>query len=206
MSKASSLFGGGVSNNAAEEARRAEEERQQRIAQGTQRVNAIFDEQFSPSFFQGRFQNAMDYWLPQLQKQHTDAQRQLALALSRAGQLNSSVRAQRFADLQGDFETQRQAVVDRARRSLQEEKANVERSRSNLINQLASTADAEGAATQAISQARLLSEPPSFEPLEQLVQDVTAGLATASDIERRRREAIGARSFGTTPSSVIIGG
>lgn len=199
--------GGGGADDAAEEARQREIERQEAIASGTKRVNSIFDTQFSPAFFQQRFQSALDFWLPQLQDQYTDAQRALTLALSRSGNLNSSVRAERFADLQQKFELQRQGIVDRARTGLNDEKSGIERARSSLISQLSSTADASGAAQQATNQARLLSEPPAYDPLEQVFQDVTAGLATAADVERRRRETIGATTFGPSRlSSAIVGG
>lgn len=188
--------GGGGADDAAEEARRREEERQARIAEGTQRINTTFDSRFNPGFFQQRFQTALDFWMPQLQKQFTDSQRQLTLALSRAGQLNSSVRGEKFADLEEQFDLQSQAIQDRARGLLNEEKANIERSRSGLISQLSSTADASAAAQQANNQARLLSAPASFEPLEQVFVDVTSGLASVADAERRRRESLGAQVFG----------
>lgn len=199
MSKVSSIFGGGV-DSGADDARRREEERRQRIAEGTSRVNSIFDAQFSPNFFQERFQSAMNFWLPQLQSQFTDAQRDLTLALSRAGQLNSSTRGQRFAELGEKFELQRQALVDRARGQVNQEKADIERARSGLISQLSSTGDAAGAAQQALNQARVLSEPASFDPLEQLFVDVTSGIASVADVERRNRQQIGARVFASSPS------
>jgi hypothetical protein len=55
--------------------------------------------QFGDDFYSGRKQAYLDYATPQLNDQYGEAQRQLAFALDRSGMLDSSVRAQKEADL-----------------------------------------------------------------------------------------------------------
>ena len=174
-------------NSGAKEARmaRAEEAaRQARIREGTQRVGTIFDGNFNDQFFDGRRQAYVDYATPQVEDQFADAQKQLTFALARGGNLNSSVRGEKAADLQKRFDLTKQEVTDKGLSYANEARSNVEGARSELIGMLNATGDAEGAANSAVSRASTLSQPAAFSPLTQLFGDFTAGLGQQAALER----------------------
>lgn len=177
----------GGSNSGAREARMAradEAARQERIRQGTQRIGTVFDSQFNDQFFDGRRQAYVDYATPQVEDQFADAQKQLTFALARGGNLNSSARAEKAADLQKRFDITTQEVADKGLSYANEARSAVEGARSDLVGMLNATGDAEGAANSAISRASALSQPAAFSPLTQLFSDFTAGLGQQAALER----------------------
>ncbi len=171
-------------NKAANQARADEAARQARIRQGTQRVGTIFDGQFNDDFFKGRQEAYIDYAKPQLEDQYGDAQKQLTFALARGGNLNSSVRGEKAADLQQRFDLTKQEITDKGLSYANEARSSVEGARSDLIGMLNATGDAEGAANSAVSRASTLSQPAAFSPLSQLFGDITAGLGQQAALER----------------------
>lgn len=178
-------MGGGKSGGGeAERARREEQQRQQRIREGTTKVNSIFDGQFNDPYFESRKQAYIDYANPQLEQQRGEAEKELTFALARSGLLDSSVRGDKSADLQRTYDLNKQQIADQALSYSGEAKTAVEDARSNLINTLNATGDAEGAASSAISRASALSKPAAFSPLSQLFADFTAGLGTQAALEK----------------------
>lgn len=178
------MGGSNAGARAAEEARAAEQARQGAIRAGTQRVNNIFDGQFNDQFFDGRRQAFIDYARPQVEDQFGDAQEQLTFALARGGNLNSSTRADKSADLQKRFDIANQEIADKGLSHANEARNSVEGARSDLISMLNATGDAEGAANSAISRASTLSQPTGFSPVSQLFGDFTAGLGQQAALER----------------------
>jgi hypothetical protein len=165
-------------------AREDEQARQQRIRAGTERVNSIFGENFNDDFFGGRRQAFLDYATPQLDDQFNKTQRDLTFSLARSGMLNSSMRGQRFGELQRLYDTNRQQIADQA---LQEEttaRNAIEDARGNLISTLNATGDAEGAANSAITRATALSRPNAFSPLANLFSNFTNTLGIQAAQER----------------------
>ena len=69
---------------------------------------------FNDDFFNGRKQAYMDYADPQLEDQYGDANKQLTFSLARSGLLDSSARGEKLGDLQKLYDTQKQAVADKA--------------------------------------------------------------------------------------------
>lgn len=179
-------MGGGGKNAASREASlaRAEEEaRQKRIREGTASINNTFG-QFDDGFF-GDIRDAfVDYAQPQLDDQFRKAGEQNTYNLARSGTLDSSMRGQQNADLQKQFDIQRQDVVDKARAYETEARNNVEKARGDLISMLQVTGDATGAANSALSRAATLAAPPAYSPLGQLFQDSTAILGQQMAAER----------------------
>ena len=165
-------------------ARADEQARQDRIREGTQRIGTVFDGQFNDQFFDGRRQAYIDYAKPQLEDQYGDAQKQLTFALARGGNLNSSVRGEKAADLQQRFDLTKQEITDKGLSYANEARSNVEGARSDLVGMLNATGDAEGAANSAITRASTLSQPAAFSPLSQLFGDITAGLGQQAALER----------------------
>ena len=177
-------MGGNSGSKEARIARADEQARQERIREGTQRVGTIFDGQFNNDFFDKRRQAYVDYATPQVEDQYGDAQKQLTFALARGGNLNSSVRGEKAAELQKKFDLTKQEVTDKGLSYANEAKSNVEGARSDLVGMLNATGDAEGAANTAISRASTLSQPVAFSPLTQLFSDFTAGLGQQAALER----------------------
>lgn len=176
--------GGKSSNKAAKQARADEQARQERIRQGTERVGSIFDSQFNDGFFDRRRQAYVDFAKPQLEDQYGDAQKELTFALARGGNLNSSVRGEKAADLEKRFTLANQEIQDKALSQANEARSQVEGARTDLIGMLNATGDAEGAANSAVSRANVLSQPTAYSPLSQLFADFTAGLGTQAALER----------------------
>jgi len=171
-------------SKAADQARADEQQRQGKIREGTTRVNSIFDGQFTPDYFDKQQQNFLDYATPQLEQQYGDASKELTFALTRAGLLDSSARAEKEAELQKTYDLNKQQIADQALSYKTKAQGNIEDARSGLISTLNSTGDAEGAANSAITRASALSEPAAYSPLADLFGTFTAGLGTQAALEK----------------------
>lgn len=176
-------MGGKGGGNEAAKMREDEQARQQRIRQGTGRIDEIFG-QFDDDFFGERRKAFTDFATPQLQDQYGDAQKQLTFALARNGTLDSSVRGQKAGELQKEYDLTKQQVADQALASETDARNAVEDSRANLVAMLNSTGDAQGAANMAMNRATALSKPTPFSPLTGLFSSFTQGLGQQAALER----------------------
>lgn len=193
-------MGGGGKNAASREASRAraeEEARQGRIREGTRSINDTFS-RFDDNFF-GDIRDAfVTFGQPQLDDQFRDASEKTTFDLARSGTLNSSIRGERNADLQKQYDIERQNLIDKARGYETEARNNVERSRGDLISMLQVTGDATGAANSALTRAATLATPPAYSPLGQLFQDSTAMLGQQMAQERAFALGLGPRPRNST--------
>ncbi|MBZ9706062.1 hypothetical protein LB543_04925 [Mesorhizobium sp. ESP7-2] len=139
---------------------------------------------FDDNFYNGRKQAYLDYADPQLESQYGDANKQLTFSLARGGLLDSSVRGDKLGDLQKLYDTQKQAVADKALSYETGARNSVEDARSNLISTLNATGDAEGAAKSALARSSALTQPDAYSPLGQLFTDFTNGLGIQAAQER----------------------
>lgn len=200
---------GGSSNEAAQ-ARADEQARQEKIRQGTERVNSIFDSQFTDDYFGSQRDAYSTYAMPQLQDQYGDAQKELTFALARGGNLNSSTRADKSAELQQLYDLNAQKVADDALSYETQARTGVEDARSNLITTLNATGDAEQAASSALARSTALSQPTAYSPLSQLFADFTNTLGIQAAQERSAAASGGSYSptyntglFGNTGRVVV---
>lgn len=177
-------MGKNSANKEAKAARREEEARQARIRSGTDRINNIFDKNFTSKFYKGVASDYMAFARPQLDKQYKDAGSELAFDLERRGLTDSTVRADKTADLSELYELNRQNLVDKALEARTKSRSGVEDARSGLITTLQATADASGAAKSALSRASVLSQPEAYSPLEDLFVQFTSGLSTQAALEK----------------------
>ncbi|MCY0148306.1 hypothetical protein OEG84_11440 [Hoeflea sp. G2-23] len=177
-------MGGKSGGNEAALARADEQARQEKIREGTTRVNDIFGQNFNDDFFKGRRDAFLDYNTPQLENQYNDAQKQLTFSLARGGNLNSSARGEQLGKLQTLYDTNKQSIADQALQQENQARTAVEDARSNLVTTLNATGDAEGAANSALTRASALSQPGTYSPLGQLFVDFTSGLGTQAAAER----------------------
>lgn len=153
--------------------------------------------QFTDDFYNKQKQAYLDYATPQLEDQYANAQKQLTFALTRGGLLDSSVRGQKTADLQKQYDLNKQQIADQALTYETNSKNSVEDARANLIASLNSTGDAQGAVNSAMSRASALSAPPNYSPLTQLFTDFTSALGTQAATDK----ANALSGNGTAPSS-----
>lgn len=174
----------GGSQKASNTARYDEIQRQERIREGTGRIDGLFGDQFNDTYFDGRKQAYLDYATPQLDDQFADASKALTYQLARQGLLDSSVRADKSAELQKKYDLTKQQIGDQALSYSTEARNNVEKARSELITMLNATGDAEGAVNSATSRASALSEPQAFSPLSSLFADFTSALGQQAEWER----------------------
>jgi hypothetical protein len=144
---------------------------------------------FNDEFFSNRRKAYVDYATPQLEDQYAEAKKQLTYSLARSGLLDSSVRADKSADLQKRYDLNKQQIGDQALSYENEARNSVEGARSDLISMLNATGDAEGAASSAIARSAALSQPQAFSPLTQLFADFTSGLGTQAAIEKANAQA-----------------
>jgi len=177
-------MGGKSGGNEARLAREEEQKRQEKIRQGTSRVNEIFDGQFDDNFFAGRRKAFLDYASPQLNDQYGDASKELTFSLARNGTLDSSVRGQKAGQLQKLFDLNKQQIADQALANEGGSRNAIEDARSNLIATLNATGDAQGAANSALARSSALSQPAAYSPLSNLFADFTSGLGTQAALER----------------------
>lgn len=201
---------GGGGDGGAAAARAEEQARQERIRQGTTKINDTFNSQFTDDYFGTRRKSYLDYATPQLQKQFEDAQKELAFSLDRSGLTSSSVRAQKEAELAELFDTNKRAVADQALTYENTARTGVEDARANLISTLNATGDVEGASRSAIARAQALSQPDAYSPLGQLFATFTSGLGTQIAQERaaalsggQYTPAINTGLFGPKKKSVV---
>lgn len=171
------MGGGGKGGSGAADAARAEEAaRQASIREGTNKINTLFDSQFTDDFYNRRQQAYLDYATPQLQDQFDKARQALTYALDRAGTADSSIRASREAELQKLYDTNTRSLADTALNYGNEARNNVESARSSLISQLNASADQNGAINSATARAAALSAPQGYSPLGQMFSAFTSAL------------------------------
>jgi hypothetical protein len=176
--------------------RKQEEERQAAIREGTAAIDTTFS-QFDDGFYDQQRQAYLNFAMPQIEDQRTDAQKELTFALARNGQLESSSRASLAGELQKQYDLQSQSIADQALDYETQARNGVETARSDLILTLNATGDAAGAANSSLARADALSTTPAYNPITGLFADFTSGLGTAVAAERARAYGYG----GANPSS-----
>lgn len=181
------LGGGSSSLNDEYEQQRAEEAaRQARIKSGMENINNAFAG-YDDAFYNERAADYMNYAKPEIEDQYVDAMKDLTRALARSGNLNSSLAAQRRADL---LEKRNKAEVDAARRGqgyANDTRAALANVKSNLIQQNNALADPTLIAAMAANQSQAASALPDYSPIGQLFAGATQGLATQQQLEARNK-------------------
>lgn len=140
---------------------------------------------FDDNFFAQREQAYQQFATPQLEDQYAKAQEDLMMALARTGRLQSSTRGERFGELQRDFDIQKTNVADKARQYAGDARSQVESARADLVALNNSVADPTAIAQQAQLSSSAMRSAPAFDPLAPLFQNVTEGIATQAELERR---------------------
>lgn len=169
---------------AAMQASQQEQQRQNRIRDGAAAINNTFDSQFNDEFYKGRRQSFLDYANPQLEDQYADTRAKLTYWLDGRGLLDSSIRAQKEAELQKKYDLNRRSITDQALDYENTARNQVSDARAGLIRDLQATGDASGAQQAAVNRATALTAAPTYSPLASLFGDFTGALATQANLER----------------------
>lgn len=169
----------------AEAARQAELKRQSDILAGREAIDEAYS-QFDDDFYNNRSQSYLDFALPSLEQEYEDTARALTSALARSGNLNSSIRGERLADLNEQMAKRKIDIQNQADDYANQARTAVESSKQDLYTTNQSLADPTLVRGNATAQVANLSNMPSFSPLGDLLSDFTSGLSTQADLERRQ--------------------
>ena len=159
----------------AAEARQREEERQARIKTGTAKIDQVFGT-FDDSFYNTRKGEYLDYYQPQLDDQFKKAQDELTYAFARNGTLNSTMAADKQAELKSKYDTEKAGILSQADTAIGEMQSRNNNEKSALVSQLQATGDADRVSNEALGRTQqLFQERPTYNPLG----DIFAGVASA---------------------------
>jgi hypothetical protein len=178
------MCGGGGGGDGGASSR--EKARQRRIRYGMQWISDNF-RPFNDQFFANRRKAYLDFTTPQLTTQYNDAYRSLLTALQRSGILQSSEAARRLSTLQGEYDQQKQGLVDKSYEMAARDRSDIENARSALVADLNVTSDPASANAAAAARQQILATNPTYQPLADLFTNTTAGLA---DYQEARENAL----------------
>jgi hypothetical protein len=174
----------GGDDGGAAAARADEAARQARIRAGTKSIDDLFGQQFNDDFYNKRKTDYLNYATPQLDQQFGDAQKQLTFDLARSGTLNSSIRADKSADLQRNYDTNARQIGDQALSMSNDSRNSVEDARAGLISSLNVSGDNQQAVNSALTRSQALSQPQAYSALGPMFANFTSGLSTQAALER----------------------
>jgi hypothetical protein len=157
----------GAKDKSAQIARDAETKRQANINAGMGRIDETF-KPFNDDYFAKQGQSYNDYYLPQVEDQYQDARKKLTFSLARTGGLNSTSGAEQLGKLGEEYTKQRGLIGEQALAEQQRQRGVMEGNRSNVVNQLYSSANPEAAAAAASANATQLTAPPAYSALGDL--------------------------------------
>lgn len=162
----------------AERARARETERQARIDTGMKTIADVFAD-LNPVLDQRR-KAQEDYYLPQLDKQYSDARDQLTFALANAGQSKSTTAGRKFSDLAEAFALQEGKIQSDIAGDIAGTQTRMNQNRASIEAALRSSGDNTAAADAALRQAvSFRSELPKVSPLAYAFQGATQGIGAA---------------------------
>ena len=190
----------------AERVRQAEIRRQQNIQEGQGLISETFS-QFNDDFYGQRQQQYQEYATPQLQRQYRDAMNSLVRALSRSGNLNSSVRGQSMADLQRQYDEGLALIANNASGYANQARSAIETARANLLSQNSTLADPGVMRGLTESQVSTLRQAQPFTPLGSLISALSRNAGDAAGVNKRREtpQGIGlvSNSLATSTGNVV---
>ena len=204
------LFGSDSSQKRMEEAenerRRQEEQRKRDIRTGIVDVNRTFSQLLNPNvqlpsrpvfqphpglnfanspFLDQLQQSFLDFATPEVQRQAGTARDKTIQQLARRGTLESSVGAEKTADVERQRGEALSRIAARAGEIRSRRAGDIEKSRNSIIAQLEASGNASAAAQSAINSAQNLSAVEEFQPLGELFR---VGLGTRADVLRQQSQ------------------
>lgn len=166
------------------------------LFEGFQEVDGIGDD-----IHERQREAYLDYANPELDRQFDTMGDELVFALSRGGQLQSSVAAQRHGDLERQYSDERDQIAARGDRRVSDSRNQLAQEHSRLSDlaeqgtDVASLANEFGQATDALSQVQ------DFDPLGEVFADVVGGIGQGAQSFRDGRARQRARNaYSSDPS------
>ena len=155
----------------------------------------LSDEQqgFDDSFYEQRADAYLDYANPQVEEQHRDAAEELAYGLAQGGVGQSSIAANRQAELSDAYEQAREQVARDAQGQADQAREAVSEERQRMSDMVASGQDPSRIRGELPGVADALRQDPDFDPVGHFFSDVTAGLAASNKSRQEQRAAEEAR-------------
>ena len=179
-------WGSSGGDGGAAERRKAEEARAQRVRDSRGAVDTVFGT-YDDDFYNKRRQSYLDYANPQVQQDYEDAMGELMGALASSGRTKSSLAAKRKAKGQELMDRAQADVNMKAEGHVADLEAALAEAKGNMYTQASNLADVDATTNLAIGQFQSASKPPVYNPLTDMFADLTAGLATQADLERRNQ-------------------
>lgn len=177
------IGGGGGSNAAADEARAKEKQRGIDVRRSIDAINYQFSP-FDERYYGGIKDAALGVYMPDIARQYGLAQRRTAHGFNENGNLSSSAAARTFGQLQDELGKNSVDAANKATDYANDQRRNIESSRSSLINQANAIADPSISFNNAASQAAALKTPSSFTPAGALFQNFSGLIGNGLAAER----------------------
>lgn len=213
------LFGGGggddgssalAAEQALERQRQAEREATQRAAIGD--IDAQFA-QFDDPFYDSRRKMVSESLMPDLEKQASEAKRQITLGLAQKGQLQGSRAAKKYAELNEAIAGGRTAVDQKADQAASRLRTAVAAERGRLYDAARGSPDPRGtAAALSADVGRQFNDASAldFDALGPLFQNLTASVsnlnsAATYDARRRMADAYAKSAIGGSGKEFVYG-
>lgn len=147
-----------------------EKARQQKIDSGMLSIDNAF-RGFDNNFFDKRAQDYTNFALPKAQSQFDTTRKSLAYSLARNGLSNSSAAVNENQALQNTRNEKIGDIVNEGQNQANTLRSNVATQKSNVVNQLVSSANPSLAHESALSATAGLNAPSAFAPIGQLFSD-----------------------------------
>lgn len=120
---------------------------------------------FGKDFYDKRTQDYLNFAMPQLQEQASQAEKNLTFKLANQGLTESGAADTLNLSLLNEINRQASGVASTGVQQAQDLQKQIEQQRSNLISQLEASADPGSATSQALSTAAQFSAPSVFQPV-----------------------------------------
>ena len=131
---------------------------------------------FDDAFYDKYKQSVLDYYMPQVDKQYSDAKKQATYGLARSGNLLSSAANDLTADLSQQNDVNTAGVRNQADTAAGDLRSQVNTEEQKAVSQLYATEDPEVAAQQSLASVRDISlSQPDMSPLSALFNVATIG-------------------------------
>lgn len=171
--------GGGDGGAAVQQAKLDEQEakRQTDIKTGQGSIDTAFS-QFDPAYYDKFKGDYTGFYTPQIADQYGVAKDKLAATLAGRGTLDSTVGANKFAQLDKTRADSEADIGNQSVDAANNLKKSVEDTKTNLYTVNQSAADPAGISAQAIGQASAVAAPKAMSPLGQVFASVLQPLGT----------------------------
>lgn len=174
-----------IKSDASAEMERREISRQHDVDLGKIGIDKAFSG-FGDSYYGGYRNDYTGYYNPQLDQQYGRAVDKTTANLAERGILESSVGAQKFADLAKQNADARANIANEALDASNKLRGQVENAKSSLYSLNEASADPQAINAQAIGQATSLVAPPTYSPLGEVFASALNSLSNYAQARNNR--------------------